>query len=135
MTPHYLFLPTQQVETEHETAICRNLRQSTASARFCQVLSGRGILPNSAKLCQILLGLLLELLRDRKLPQFMVICRFCYILPNLLNPAKFYYISYSLLTQPLTCIYRVFILINAFKALFKFTFVIIFTKLSWLLIY
>ena len=74
---------------------------------------------------------------DRNLPQFMAICRLCYILLSLLNPAKFcqdyylnYYIFYSLLTQPLTYIHRVFILINVFNALFGFTFVIISARLS-----
>jgi len=37
--------------------------------------------------------------------------------------------SYSLLTQPLTYIRRVFILINVSSALFRFTFVIVFTGL------
>ena len=43
----YLFPPTQQVETEHETVICRNLRQPAASAVFCQVY---WILPSSARI-------------------------------------------------------------------------------------
>ena len=58
------------------------------------------------------------------------------ILPSLLNPTKFcqdyylnYYIFYSLLTQPLTYIYRVFVLISVFSALFGFTFIIASTGL------
>ena len=47
--PYYLFPLTQQVETKHETATYRNLRQSAASAIFCQVLPGYGILPNSTR--------------------------------------------------------------------------------------
>ena len=83
-----------------------------------------------------------DLVRDRNLPQSTAICRLCHILLSLLNPAKFCqdhylncYISYSLLTQPLTCIYRVFVSINVSSTLFRFAFVIISTRLSWLLIY
>ena len=75
--------------------------------------------------------------QDRNLPQSTVIYHLYYTLPSPLNPAKFcqdyylnYYISYFLLTQPLTYIYRVFMLTNIFSALFGFAFVIISTRLS-----
>ena len=74
--------------------------------------------------------------QDRNLPQSIAICRLCHILPSLPNPAKFcqdhylnYYIFYSLLTQPLIYIYKVFISTNIFSTLFRFAFVIIFTRL------
>ena len=58
MTPHYLFPPTQQVETEYETVTYYNLRQFAASAIFCQVLLGHGILPGLLpKLLYLLLPL------------------------------------------------------------------------------
>ena len=79
---------------------------------------------------------------DCNLPQSTAIYRLCYILLSPLNPTKFcqdyypnYYISYSLLTQLLTYIYKVFILTNVSNTLFRFTFIIIFIKLFWLLIY
>ena len=79
---------------------------------------------------------------DCNLPQFTTIYCLCYILLSLLNFTKFcqdyylnYYIFYSLLTQPLTYIYRVFILTNISNTLFRFIFIIISTKLFWLLIY
>ena len=75
--------------------------------------------------------------QDRNLPQFTAICRLCYTLPSLPNPAKFcqdhylnYYIFYSLLTQPSTYIYRVFVLINISNTLFRFIFIIISARLS-----
>ena len=74
--------------------------------------------------------------QDRNLLQSTAICRLYYTLPSLLIPVKFcqdhylnYYIFYSLLTQPLTYIYRVFILINIFSTLFGFTFIITSTRL------
>ena len=79
---------------------------------------------------------------DRNLPQSTAIYCLCYTLLSPLNPAKFcqdyylnYYIFYSLLTQLLTYIYRVFMLINIFNTLFRFAFVIISTRLFWLLIH
>ena len=75
--------------------------------------------------------------QDRNLPQSTAICRLCHTLPSPLNPVKFcqdhylnYYIFYSLLTHPSTYIYRVFILTNISSTLFRFAFIIIFTRLS-----
>jgi hypothetical protein len=113
--------------------------------QFVAIYGNLPFLPSSIKsteFCQVLPGLLPELPWDRSLLQSTVICRLCYTLPSPLNPIKFcqnyypnYCISYSLLTQPLTYICRVFVLINIFNTLFRFPFVITSAGLFWLLIY
>jgi len=90
-------------------------------AVFCRILlysTSHNILPNSA---------------SHILPSstsYILPSSASHILPNSASYISPRHISYSLLTQPSTRIYRVFILTNVSSTLFKFAFIIISTRLS-----